>query len=77
MVPQYCHCYQGEFDEENEILEEFDAAASKEVIWRDGDEWYYSQGETDPNYCELKFTTESERYYSKFQFGTFQVKPLS
>ena len=50
-------------------------AASKEMIWQDGDERYYSQGVTDPDYCVLKFTAESGRYYGNFHSETFQVTP--
>jgi general stress protein 26 len=48
-------------------------AASKAMIWRDGDERYYSQGVTDPDYCVLKFTGQSGRYYSNFQSENFNV----
>ena len=53
-----------------EVLED---TASKEMIWRDGDERYYPQGVTDPDYCVLKFTAESGRYYSNFKSETFLV----
>jgi len=55
-----------------EVLED---AASKNMIWQDGDERYYPQGVTDPDYCVLKFTAESGRYYSHFHSETFQVNP--
>jgi len=41
-------------------------AASKEMIWRDGDTMYYKEGVTDPDYCVLRFTAFSGRYYSDF-----------
>ena len=44
-----------------EILED---AESKEMIWQDGDEKFYSQGVTDPDYCVLKFTAHKGRYWS-------------
>ena len=47
-----------------EILED---AATKERIWRDGDELYYSQGVTDPDYCVIKVTVQRIRYYSNFK----------
>lgn len=47
-----------------EILED---AATKERIWRDGDELYYSQGVTDPDYCVIKVTVQKIRYYSNFK----------
>jgi general stress protein 26 len=46
---------------------------SKKMIWRDGDEMYYSKGVTDPDYCVLKFTAKEGRYYSKFKSITFEV----
>ena len=46
-------------------------AASKEMIWRDGDEQYYPGGVTDPNYCVLKFTASDGRFYSDFYPRSF------
>jgi general stress protein 26 len=46
---------------------------SKKTIWRDGDEMYYPQGPSDPNYCVLKFTAENGRYYSAFKSEDFDV----
>jgi general stress protein 26 len=53
-----------------EVLED---AASKEMIWRDGDELYYPKGVTDPDYCVLKFTASSGRYYSNFSSEDFDI----
>ena len=47
--------------------------ASKEMIWHDGDEMYYPQGVTDPDYCVLCFTAQSGRYYSSFKSEDFEV----
>lgn len=47
--------------------------ASKEMIWKAGDEMYYSKGVTDPDYCVLKFTAQNGRYYSKFKSEDFEV----
>lgn len=47
-----------------EVLEDQE---SKEMIWRIGDTMYYPKGVTDPDYCVLKFTTSSIRYYSNFK----------
>jgi general stress protein 26 len=52
-----------------EVLED---AVSKELIWQDGDIAYYSKGVTDPDYCVLRFTAESGRYYSNFKSEDFQ-----
>lgn len=46
---------------------------SKKMIWKDGDEMYYSKGITDPDYCVLKFTARSGRYYSHFKSVTFKI----
>jgi general stress protein 26 len=47
---------------------------SKEMIWKDGDEMYYSKGVTDPDYCVLKFTAHTGRYYSNFKSVDFDVE---
>ncbi|MEM1485057.1 pyridoxamine 5'-phosphate oxidase family protein [Oscillospiraceae bacterium PP1C4] len=54
-----------------EVLED---PASKEMIWRDGDTMYYSQGVTDPDYCVLRFTAQTGRYYSDFKSENFSVE---
>jgi len=48
-------------------------AASKESIWRAGDEQYYSKGVTDEDYCVLRFTAHSGRFYSNFNSEDFIV----
>lgn len=40
---------------------------TKNMIWKIGDTMYYKKGKTDPDYCALKFTTSSIRYYSNFK----------
>ena len=47
---------------------------TKEMIWREGDDKYYPKGVTDPDYCVLKFTAESGRYYSNFKSENFEVE---
>jgi general stress protein 26 len=54
-----------------EVLQD---SRSKEMIWQQGDEMYYSRGVTDPDYSVLKFTAETGRYYSNFKSETFQVE---
>ena len=49
---------------------------SKEEIWREGDEIYYPLGVTDSDYCDLKFTAQSGRYYSNFRSEDFLVNNL-
>ena len=48
--------------------------ASKEMIWREGDTMYYPEGVTDPDYCVLKFTAFSGRYYSGFKSEDFTIE---
>ena len=49
-------------------------AASKEMIWHDGDTEYYPGGVTDPNYCVLKFTAIDGRYYSDYYPRSFVIE---
>ena len=49
-------------------------AASKEMIWHNGDEQYYPGGVTDPNYCVLKFTAIDGRFYSDFYPRSFVIE---
>ena len=53
-----------------EVLQDFE---SREMIWRDGDEKYYSQGVNDPDYCVLKFTSQRGRCYSNYKSDNFEV----
>lgn len=48
--------------------------ASKEMIWMPGDTMYYKEGATDPDYCVLRFTAFSGRYYSGFKSEDFSVE---
>lgn len=48
---------------EMEVLED---AASRRLIWRDGDTEYYPGGVDDPDYCVLRFTARDGRYYADF-----------
>lgn len=54
-----------------EILED---SASKEMIWQNGDTMYYPLGVTDPDYCVLKFTAASGRFYSNFKSEDFDIE---
>jgi len=49
-------------------------AASKEMIWHNGDTEYYPGGVTDPNYCVLKFTATDGRFYSDFYPRSFVIE---
>lgn len=53
-----------------EVLED---QASKDMIWQFGDTMYYKGGKTDPDYCVLKFTAISARYYSSFKSIDIEV----
>ena len=56
-----------------EILED---AATKERIWRDGDEQYHSKGVSDPDYCVIKVTVQKARYYSNFKSTDLAIRSL-
>jgi len=53
-----------------EVLED---VASKEMIWQEGDTMYYPKGVTDPDYCVLRFTAKTGRYYTNFSSQDFVV----
>lgn len=53
-----------------EVLQD---AESKEKIWKVGDKMYYPLGVTDPDYCVLKFTAMSGRFYSNFKSENFDI----
>jgi general stress protein 26 len=55
-----------------EVLED---SESKEMIWQPGDTMYYPLGVTDPDYCVLKFTAQSGRYYNNFKSEDFEIQP--
>ena len=48
--------------------------ATKDMIWRKGDSVFYKKGVTDPDYCVLKFTAESGRYYRDLNTESFRVE---
>ena len=47
---------------------------TKDEIWRKGDTIFYKGGVTDPDYCVLKFTTESGRYYCDLKTENFTIE---
>ncbi len=47
---------------------------SKNMIWRKGDTMFYKKGVTDPDYCVLKFTAESGRYYCDLKTESFDLE---
>ena len=46
---------------------------TKDMIWRRGDTMFYKKGVTDPDYCVLKFTATSGRYYCDLKTEDFGV----
>ena len=47
---------------------------TKDMIWRKGDTIFYKGGVTDPDYCVLKFTAESGRYYCDLKTESFVIE---
>ncbi len=56
-------------------IEVLETAEAKEMIWQAGDELFYKEGVTDPDYCVLKFTAHKGRYYSNFKSENFEIWP--
>lgn len=47
---------------------------TKDMIWRRGDTMFYKKGATDPDYCVLKFTATSGRYYCDLKTESFNIE---
>ena len=47
---------------------------TKNFIWKKGDKIFYKKGVTDPDYCVLKFTAISGRYYCDLRTDNFEIK---
>ncbi len=47
---------------------------TKNMIWKKGDIMFYKKGVTDPDYCVLKFTATSGRYYCDLKTENFDIK---
>jgi general stress protein 26 len=54
-------------------MEVIEDGETKKMIWNEGDVRYYNKGVNDPDYCVLKFTTLSGRYYVEFSSRNFTV----
>ena len=54
-------------------VEVMDDSAHKEMIWQAGDTMYYAEGIDDPDYCVLKFTAVSGRFYSNFKSESLDI----
>ena len=46
---------------------------TKNLIWQKGDTIFYKKGVTDPDYCVLKFTAISGRYYCDLKTVCFDI----
>ena len=47
---------------------------TKEMIWHKGDTVFYRGGVADPDYCVLKFTADSGRYYCDLKTDNFTIE---
>ena len=47
---------------------------TKEMIWRRGDTLFYKGGVTDPDYCVLRFSAESGRFYCDLKTESFSIE---
>ena len=47
---------------------------TKSMIWKTGDTMFYKKGVTDPDYCVLKFTAISGRYYCDLKTENLDIK---
>lgn len=47
---------------------------TKNALWKKGDTIFYKKGVTDPDYCVLKFTSISGRYYCDLKTENFDIK---
>lgn len=47
---------------------------TKDMIWRRGDTMFYKGGVTDPDYCVLRFSAKSGRYYCDLKTESFTVE---
>ena len=46
---------------------------TKNMIWKKGDTVFYKKGVTDSDYCVLKFTAKSGRYYCDLKTESFEA----
>ena len=47
--------------------------SSRRMIWKKGDTRFYREGVNDPDYCVLRFTSSSGRYYRNLKTENFEV----
>ncbi len=46
---------------------------SRRMIWKKGDTRFYREGVNDPDYCVLRFTSSSGRYYRNLKTENFEA----
>jgi general stress protein 26 len=56
------------------LMEVLKDEKSRKMIWKPGDEMYYPLGVNDPDYCVLKFTSQSGRIYGNFKSKNIIIK---
>ena len=54
-------------------METLTDAASRRLIWREGDTEYYPLGVDDPDYCVLRFTARDGRTYAGYDSENFVI----
>lgn len=47
---------------------------TKNTLWKTGDTIFYKKGVIDPDYCILKFTAKSGKYYCDLKTESFEIK---
>ena len=55
-------------------METLTDAASRRLIWREGDTEYYPLGVDDPDYCVLRFTAHEGRTYVDYHSENFTIE---
>ena len=55
-------------------METLTDAASRRLIWREGDTEYYPLGVDDPDYCVLRFTACDGRTYTDYHSENFVIE---
>ena len=55
-------------------MEVLESAEEKARIWKAGDEMYYHEGVTDPDYGVPRFIAVKGRYYSNFKSEDFDIE---
>jgi general stress protein 26 len=55
-------------------METLETDEIKKELWQFGDKMFYPKGVTDPDYCILKFTAISGRYYCDLKTESFEIE---